>query len=41
MVKKLLILYAKRDRGQYTKRAMEYYLPRVIFPEFRKMMFEE
>jgi hypothetical protein len=36
-----LIVYAKRDRGQYTKRPVENYLPRTIFPEIRKMMFEE
>lgn len=41
MVKKRLIVYAKRDRGQYAKRPAENYLPRTIFPEMLKMMFEE
>src|SRR3990172_4734393 len=28
----MLIVYAKRDRGQYTKRTPEYNLPRRFFP---------
>jgi len=36
----ILIVYAKRDRGQYTKRTPEYYLPRRFFREKRKIVFD-
>jgi len=43
MVKKtvsILIVYAKRDRGQYTKRTAEYYFPRRFFREKSKIVFD-
>jgi len=35
----IIIVYAKRDRGQYAKRAAEYYLPRRFFREKGKIVF--
>jgi hypothetical protein len=40
MVKKRLILYAKRDRGQYAKRPVENFPPGAIFADLRELMFE-
>jgi len=36
----ILIVYAKRDRGQYTKRIAEYYLRHRFFPEKGKIVFD-
>jgi len=36
----ILIVYAKRDRGQYAKRIAEYYLRRRFFPEKSKIVFD-
>jgi len=35
-----LIVYAKRDRGQYAKRTAEYYLQRRFFREKSKIVFD-
>src|SRR5512143_2192373 len=36
----ILIVYAKRDRGQYTKRIAEYYLHPRFFPGKGKIVFD-
>jgi hypothetical protein len=37
----VLIVYGKRDRGQYAKRHAKKYLRADVFHEIGKMMFEE
>jgi len=40
LVKMFPIVYAKRDRGQYTKRIADYYLRSRFFPEKNEIVFD-